>query len=95
MSITNIKAALTDYNITPRVDYRTVLDVEGPLVVLDNVKFPKYAEIVNVRLGDGQMRKGQVLEICGKRAVVQVSYFVFKIVDFRRYFRHRQPLNTH
>jgi V-type H+-transporting ATPase subunit B len=72
MSITNIKAATRDYNVTPRVDYRTVLDVEGPLVVLDNVKFPKYAEIVNVRLGDGQMRKGQVLEICGKQAVVQI-----------------------
>lgn len=60
------------YNLTPRVDYRTVLDVEGPLVVLDNIKFPKYAEIVNVKLGDGTTRKGQVLEIAGKRAVVQV-----------------------
>jgi V-type H+-transporting ATPase subunit B len=60
-------AAVThDYNITPRIDYRTVLDVEGPLVVLDNVKFPKYAEIVNVRLGSGVIRKGQVLEIKGK-----------------------------
>jgi len=29
------------YSLTPHVDYRTVLDVEGPLVVLDNVKFPK------------------------------------------------------
>jgi V-type H+-transporting ATPase subunit B len=28
-------------NLTPRVDYRTVVDVEGPLVVLENVKFPK------------------------------------------------------
>lgn len=65
-----MKAVTTDYKITPRLDYRTVLDVEGPLVVLDNVKFPKYAEIVNVRLGNGTMRKGQVLEICGKRAVV-------------------------
>lgn len=63
---------VTDYQITPRVDYRTILDVEGPLVILDNVKFPKYAEIVNVRLGDGTMRKGQVLEIMGKRAVVQI-----------------------
>ena len=32
----------------------------------------RYAEIVNVRLGDGSVRKGQVLEIAGKRAVVQV-----------------------
>jgi hypothetical protein len=35
----------------------------------------RYAEIVNVRLGDGSVRKGQVLEIAGKRAVVQVSLF--------------------
>jgi len=93
MSITqvNTSAAVRDYNVTPRVDYRTVLDVEGPLVVLDNVKFPKYAEIVNVRLGDGQVRKGQVLEICGKRAVVQVcllSLLIIIYLDFRRYFRY-------
>jgi hypothetical protein len=30
----------------------------------------RYAEIVNVKLGDGSTRKGQVLEIAGKRAVV-------------------------
>ena len=67
------KPIATEYNIAPRIDYRTILDVEGPLVVLDNVKFPKYAEIVNVRLGDGSKRKGQVLEVKGKQAVVQVS----------------------
>jgi len=49
-----------------------VVKVDGPLVILDNVKFPKYAEIVNVILGDGTIRKGQVLEIFGKRAVVQI-----------------------
>jgi V-type H+-transporting ATPase subunit B len=41
-SETHVKAITRDYNIAPRVDYRTVLDVEGPLVILDNVKFPKY-----------------------------------------------------
>jgi vacuolar-type H+-ATPase subunit B/Vma2 len=31
-----------------------------------------------VRLGDGSVRKGQVLEIAGKRAVVQVrQYFSY------------------
>ena len=68
----NAEAASRDYNIAPRIDYRTVLKVDGPLVVLDNVKFPKYAEIVNVVLGDGTVRKGQVLEINGKKAVVQI-----------------------
>lgn len=46
--------------------------MEGPLVILDDVKFPKYAEIVNVTLGDGSKRKGQVLEINGKKAIVQI-----------------------
>ena len=34
----------------------------------------RYAEIVNVKLGNGQNRKGQVLEIAGRKAVVQVRY---------------------
>lgn len=33
---------------------------------------PKYSEIVNLRLGDGQIRRGQVLEVDGNKAVVQV-----------------------
>lgn len=41
MTEAHLKAITTDYNITPRIDYRTVMDVEGPLVILDNVKFPK------------------------------------------------------
>jgi hypothetical protein len=71
---TNLAAVTRDYNITPRIDYRTVVKVDGPLVILDNVKFPKFAEIVNVCLSDGTVRKGQVLEISGKRAVVQVTF---------------------
>ena len=63
---------MTTSSINPRVEYKTVMNVEGPLIILDNVKFPKYSEIVNVRLGDGSIRKGQVLEINGKRAIVQI-----------------------
>lgn len=33
---------------------------------------PKYAEIVNITLGNGEVRQGQVLEISGSKAVVQV-----------------------
>lgn len=33
---------------------------------------PKYAEIVDLTLGDGSTRRGQVLEVEGNRAVVQV-----------------------
>jgi len=66
--------------IKPYMEYKTVMNVEGPLVILDNVKFPKYAEIVNVKLGDGSVRKGQVLEINGKRAIVQVRIFVTRFL---------------
>ena len=60
----------------PLTAYRTVSGVNGPLVILDDVKFPKYAEIVNLRLHDGTIRSGQVLEVSGSKAVVQVSTFV-------------------
>lgn len=59
-----------DYIVDPIVDYRTVAGVEGPLVILDNAKFPKFAEIVNVHLMNGEVRRGQVLEISGKGAVI-------------------------
>jgi V-type H+-transporting ATPase subunit B len=58
MNQAHVKAVTRDYNVAPRIDYRTVLKVDGPLVVLDDVKFPKYAEIVNVVLGDGSVRRG-------------------------------------
>ncbi|KAJ6386111.1 hypothetical protein OIU77_029138 [Salix suchowensis] len=54
------------------MEYRTVSGVAGPLVILEKVKGPKYQEIVNIRLGDGSTRRGQVLEVDGEKAVVQV-----------------------
>ena len=33
---------------------------------------PRFAEIVNLRLPDGSQRSGQVLEVAGTKAVVQV-----------------------
>ncbi|XP_028391051.1 V-type proton ATPase subunit B [Dendronephthya gigantea] len=66
-------AAITrDYISQPRITYRTVSGVNGPLVILDNVKFPKFAEIVTLTLSDGSKRSGQVLEVSGSKAVVQV-----------------------
>ncbi len=61
-----------NYSVKPRLDYRTVAAVNGPLVVLENVKNPRYAEIVDLTLGDGTKRRGQVLEVNGDKAVVQV-----------------------
>ncbi|CAA6670094.1 unnamed protein product [Spirodela intermedia] len=57
--------------------YRTISGVAGPLVILEKVKGPKYQEIVNIRLGDGTTRRGQVLEVDGEKAVVQVTFTFF------------------
>ena len=70
----------------PRVTYKTVTGVNGPLVILDKVKvlsskgdirithfqYAKYAEIVQLTLLDGSKRTGQILEVHGDKAVVQV-----------------------
>jgi len=63
---------MDEYKVTPRVDYRTITGVEGPLVIMENIKFPTFGEIVNVNLADGTVRKGQILEVNKKKAVVQV-----------------------
>jgi V-type H+-transporting ATPase subunit B len=60
------------YTVNPRLEYKTVKAVNGPLVILEDVKFPKFAEIVDLTLSDGRVRKGQVLEVAGSKAVVQV-----------------------
>ncbi|TFY52217.1 hypothetical protein EVJ58_g10138 [Rhodofomes roseus] len=68
----NAAAVTREYNVKPHLDYRTVSAINGPLVVLDNVKFPSYNEIVQLTLPDGTKRGGQVLEVQGKKAIVQV-----------------------
>jgi V-type H+-transporting ATPase subunit B len=67
-----MSGAKDEYKVQPRIDYRTITGVEGPLVIMENVKFPTFGEIVNVNLADGSVRKGQILEVNKKKAVVQV-----------------------
>uniref|UniRef100_A0A669E919 Vacuolar proton pump subunit B n=1 Tax=Oreochromis niloticus TaxID=8128 RepID=A0A669E919_ORENI len=71
-SRTHTQAVTRNYISQPRLTYSTVSGVNGPLVILDNVKFPRYAEIVHLTLPDGTKRSGQVLEVIGSKAVVQV-----------------------
>lgn len=40
-------------------------------------QFPKYAEIVTLTLPDGNQRSGQVLEVSGSKAVVQVKFGIY------------------
>jgi len=68
----HVAAASRDYVVEPRIQYQTVKGVSGPLVILENVKKPMYAEICLLTLPGGEKRKGQVLEVHDSKAVVQV-----------------------
>lgn len=54
------------------LDYIGVKDINGPLIVLDNIENASFEEIVDIRLDDGTMRQGRIVQMDGKRIVVQV-----------------------
>lgn len=47
-------------------------EINGPLVVLDNVPSVSFEEIVEIKLSGGETRLGRVVQIDGHRAVIQV-----------------------
>ena len=38
----NAAAAVRDYSVEPRLEYKTISAVNGPLVILENVKSPQF-----------------------------------------------------
>jgi len=54
------------------VEYQTVSYVTGPLVFVENVHGVAYNEMVALLMPDGSERSGQVLEVAGNTAVIQV-----------------------
>ncbi len=53
-------------------EYIGVKEINGSLIVLDNVDSPSYEETVEIRLDDGGIRHGRIVAIEGRRAVIQV-----------------------
>lgn len=54
------------------LQYVGLSEINGPLVVLDDVDGVSFDEVVEMRLEDGTTRMGRVVEISGKKAVLQV-----------------------
>ncbi|MDR0946311.1 MAG: V-type ATP synthase subunit B [Ruminococcus sp.] len=54
------------------LQYVGLNEINGPLVVLDNVTNAFYDEVVEIRLENGTSRMGRVVEITGRRVVLQV-----------------------
>ncbi|SNX54915.1 V-type ATP synthase subunit B [Thermoanaerobacterium sp. RBIITD] len=53
-------------------EYRTIREVAGPLMLVDNVSGVKYNELVEIELKNGEIRRGQVLEVNEDKALVQL-----------------------
>ncbi|MGE5484597.1 MAG: V-type ATP synthase subunit B [Ignavibacteriales bacterium] len=53
-------------------EYRTISNISGPLMFVEDVDKVRYDELVEVELPDGQVRRGKVLEAHAGRALVQL-----------------------
>ena len=52
--------------------YKTIKEIAGPLLIVEGIEGVKYEELVDIELADGSIRRGRVLEISDKQAVVQM-----------------------
>ncbi|HBJ53369.1 MAG TPA: V-type ATP synthase subunit B, partial [Streptococcus sp.] len=53
-------------------EYRTVSEVVGPLMIVEQVEGVHFNELVEIQLHDGSKRQGQVLEVQEDKAMVQL-----------------------
>jgi V/A-type H+-transporting ATPase subunit B len=53
-------------------EYQTVSEISGPLLLVEKVDEVKFAHIVEIELGDGTVRHGQILQVERDKALVQV-----------------------
>ncbi|HBN79998.1 MAG TPA: V-type ATP synthase subunit B, partial [Ruminococcaceae bacterium] len=54
------------------LDYIGVKEINGSLIVLDDVENASFEEVVDIRLDDGTMRQGRIVQMDGNRVVIQV-----------------------
>ena len=53
-------------------EYRTIKEVVGPLMLVEDVEGVKYNELVEIEQADGEIRQGKVLEVNRDKALVQL-----------------------
>ncbi|WP_457941821.1 V-type ATP synthase subunit B [Caproiciproducens sp. LBM24188] len=54
------------------LDYIGVKEINGSLIVLDDVEHASFEEVVDIRMDDGTVRQGRIVAMDGNRVVVQV-----------------------
>ncbi|MDI9462760.1 MAG: V-type ATP synthase subunit B [Bacillota bacterium] len=53
-------------------EYRSVSEIVGPLMLVENVEGVTYYELAEIELPDGSVRRGRVLEVNRDKALVQI-----------------------
>ena len=53
-------------------EYKSIREVVGPLMLIENVKGVTYDELVEIEQANGEKRRGKVLEVNGDKALVQL-----------------------
>lgn len=53
-------------------EYKTIVDIAGPLILVEKVEGIKYGELTEIEMPGGDIRRGQVLEVDRDKALVQV-----------------------
>lgn len=53
-------------------EYQTVTNIYGPLMLVEQVDEAKYGHIVDVELGDGTIRHGQILQVENDKVLIQI-----------------------
>ncbi len=53
-------------------EYQTVTSISGPLMMVEMVDEAKFGYIVDIELGDGSIRHGQILQVENDKVLVQV-----------------------
>ncbi len=64
LNLQKLKKSLTNY--------KTVREISGPLMFVEQVNDVKYGELVEITLPDGAVRRGQVLMVENDKALIQV-----------------------
>lgn len=60
-------------------EYKSITTISGPLLHVEGVEGVKYDELVDIKLDDGSIRSGRVLEVNRDNALVQVFEGTFGI----------------
>jgi len=53
-------------------EYNSIKEVSGPIMTVEGVEGVGYSEVVEIKMPDGGRKRGQVLEVDGNIAIVQV-----------------------